>query len=204
MIKHVQRLRLALGAAVVSAGLVCASFAVAAPRPSGNAPAPAAEAPAAAVTAVDGTYTRSDMPRPSGTVTPLGLETAKAAETSATPSKLPEKKAAASTTDAAADAAAADDGWSPDMDCTTCHNPDDVKAATEGSTVLTDINGTVVNPHERPDGEAHDENPATCTDCHNNHSKDLSKDAMKYCAQCHHRGIFQCGTCHEIRERSVA
>ena len=44
-------------------------------------------------------------------------------------------------------------------------------------------------------------NPATCTDCHNNHSKDLPKDAMKYCAQCHHRGTFECGTCHELRER---
>ena len=54
-----------------------------------------------------------------------------------------------------------------------------------------------MNPHERPAGEKHDENPTTCTDCHNNHSKDLPKDAMKYCAQCHHRGTFECGTCHE-------
>ncbi len=196
MIKHAQRLRLALGAAVVSAGLVCASFAVAAPRPSGNAPAPAAEAPAAAVTAVDGTYTRSDMPRPSGTVTPLGLETAKAAETPATPSKLPEKKAAASTTDAAADAAAADDGWSPDMDCTTCHNPDDVKAATEGSTVLTDINGTVVNPHDLPAIEDHA--GITCASCHKTHevSESTEKSAKRTCASCHHADVYECYTCH--------
>lgn len=89
--------------------------------------------------------------------------------------------------------------------CIACHGDlDEVAALTADSEALKDSNGTVVNPHERPAGEAHDENPATCTDCHNNHSKDLSKDAMKYCAQCHHRGIFQCGTCHEIRERSVA
>ena len=61
-------------------------------------------------------------------------------------------------------------------------------ALTADSTALTDDKGTVVNPHERPAGEKHDENPATCTDCHNNHSKDLPKDAMKYCAQCHHPG----------------
>jgi len=24
---------------------------------------------------------------------------------------------------------------------------------------------------------------------------------MKYCAQGHHRGTFECGTCHELRER---
>ena len=68
-------------------------------------------------------------------------------------------------------------------------------------TALTDDKGTTVNPHERPAGEKHDEeNPATC-DCHNNHSKDLEKDAQKYCAQCHHRGVYECGTCHELRER---
>lgn len=76
----------------------------------------------------------------------------------------------------------------------------EVAALTADSTALTDDKGTTVNPHERPAGEKHDENPTTCTDCHNNHSKDLPKDAMKYCAQCHHRGTFECGTCHELRE----
>ena len=68
-------------------------------------------------------------------------------------------------------------------------------------------NAQVLDPAQNPiprlyaAGEKHDENPTTCTDCHNNHSKDLPKDAMKYCAQCHHRGTFECGTCHELRER---
>lgn len=89
--------------------------------------------------------------------------------------------------------------------CISCHGDlDAVASLTANSEALKDSNGTVVNPHERPAGQKHEENPATCTDCHNNHSKDLSKDAMKYCAQCHHRGIFQCGTCHEIRERSAS
>lgn len=88
--------------------------------------------------------------------------------------------------------------------CESCHGTlGDMAAKTAGSTVLTDDNGTTVNPHERPAGEKHDENPATCTDCHNNHSKDLGKDAKKYCAQCHHRGVYECGTCHELRERSA-
>lgn len=88
--------------------------------------------------------------------------------------------------------------------CIACHGDlEEVATLTASSEALKDSNGTVVNPHERPAGDAHSENPATCTDCHNNHSKDLSKDAMKYCAQCHHRGIFQCGNCHEIRERNV-
>lgn len=89
--------------------------------------------------------------------------------------------------------------------CISCHGDlDEVAKLTADSTALTDDKGTTVNPHERPKGERHDEVPATCTDCHNNHSKDLSKDAMKYCAQCHHRGVFECGTCHELRERSVS
>ena len=88
--------------------------------------------------------------------------------------------------------------------CESCHGTlEDMASKTADSTALTDDKGTTVNPHERPAGEKHDENPATCTDCHNNHSKDLNKDAMKYCAQCHHRGTFECGTCHELRERSA-
>ena len=88
--------------------------------------------------------------------------------------------------------------------CIACHGElSELATKTADSAALTDDKGTTVNPHERPAGAKHEENPATCTDCHNNHSKDLPKDAMKYCAQCHHRGIFQCGTCHEIRERSV-
>ena len=86
--------------------------------------------------------------------------------------------------------------------CESCHGTlADMAAKTAGSTALTDDNGTTVNPHERPAGQKHEENPATCTDCHNNHSKDLAKDAQKYCAQCHHRGVYECGTCHELRDR---
>lgn len=197
MIKHAQRLRLALGAAVVSAGLVCASLAVAAPRPSGSATAPAPEAPAAATAPAGGTYTRSDMPRPSGAVTPLGLESASApAEAPATPSKLPEKVVAAASGEQAAGEAAADDGWSPDMDCTTCHNLDDVKAATEDSVVLTDENGAVVNPHDLPAVEDHA--GITCASCHKSHeaSESTEKSAKRTCASCHHADVYECYTCH--------
>lgn len=86
--------------------------------------------------------------------------------------------------------------------CISCHGDmAEVAKLTKDSKALTDDKGTTVNPHERPAGEKHEANPATCTDCHNNHSKDLPKDAMKYCAQCHHRGTFECGTCHELRDR---
>ena len=86
--------------------------------------------------------------------------------------------------------------------CIGCHGDlSKVAELTADSTALTDDKGTTVNPHERPAGQKHEENPATCTDCHNNHSKDLPKDAMKYCAQCYHRGTFECGTCHELRDR---
>ena len=89
--------------------------------------------------------------------------------------------------------------------CEGCHGDlEKVAELTADSTALKDDQGTVVNPHQIPEGERHDANPATCTDCHNNHSTNLSKDAMKYCAQCHHRGRFECGTCHEIREASEA
>ena len=85
--------------------------------------------------------------------------------------------------------------------CESCHGTmADVAAKTADSKALTDDKCTTVNPHDIPAGQKHDANPPTCTSCHNNHSKALEKDAMKYCAQCHHRGTFECGTCHELRE----
>ena len=112
---------------------------------------------------------------------------------------------AASATDSACPQGVAHEAEGVTVDeatCIACHGDlSEVAALTADSTALTDDKGTVVNPHERPAGEKHEANPATCTDCHNNHSKDLPKDAMKYCAQCHHRGTFECGTCHELRER---
>jgi hypothetical protein len=86
--------------------------------------------------------------------------------------------------------------------CITCHGSlEEVAKVTAASTALTDSQGLTVNPHARPAGPAHEQSPATCTDCHNNHSKNLAKDAMKYCAECHHRGVFQCGTCHALRDK---
>ncbi|MDR1358570.1 MAG: cytochrome c3 family protein [Coriobacteriales bacterium] len=91
----------------------------------------------------------------------------------------------------------------PEQSCVSCHGTlDDMALITAESTALKDDQGTIVNPHARPAGQTHAQNPATCTDCHNNHSKNLSKDAMKYCASCHHRGVFACGTCHEVRTRT--
>jgi hypothetical protein len=84
--------------------------------------------------------------------------------------------------------------------CIGCHGTlEDVATRTEDSEALKDDQGLVVNPHLRPEGARHLENPAVCTDCHNNHSTELARDAKKYCAQCHHRGVWQCGTCHEKR-----
>ena len=84
--------------------------------------------------------------------------------------------------------------------CIDCHGGfDEMATETAGSTALTDDQGTSVNPHELQPGERHEANAPTCTSCHKTHSENLSKDSMKFCAQCHHRGVFTCGNCHEIR-----
>lgn len=83
--------------------------------------------------------------------------------------------------------------------CISCHGTmDEMAIITAGSTALTDSNGVSVNPHELQPGEKHEANQPTCTSCHTTHSKDLSKDSMKFCAQCHHRGVFTCGNCHAV------
>lgn len=69
-------------------------------------------------------------------------------------------------------------------------------AATADSTVLTDENGTTVNPHDLPAVEDHAS--VNCIDCHKGHTDDaLEVSAMKACVLCHHENVFECYTCHE-------
>lgn len=85
-----------------------------------------------------------------------------------------------------------------------CHGTmEDMAAQTEGKVFLTDSNGNQVNPHNHSSNPQHDAHQPTCTDCHKIHSKDAQKDAIKWCAQCHHRGVLTCGNCHEVRERAL-
>lgn len=96
------------------------------------------------------------------------------------------------------------------VDAKTCEDPachgdmEHMAKQTEGKVVLTDSNGNQVNPHKYDSNKQHDANQPTCIDCHKVHSEDIQKDATKWCAQCHHRGVFTCGNCHEIREREVS
>jgi hypothetical protein len=78
-----------------------------------------------------------------------------------------------------------------------CHVLDELKAATADLTLLEDSKGTVVNPHDPPDIQEH-ENGATCVSCHKMHVADeLETTAPKTCLSCHHGNVYECGTCHE-------
>lgn len=84
----------------------------------------------------------------------------------------------------------------PDSTCLDCHVLDELKAATSSSTVLTDYNGLVVNPHEMPDTNDHERN-VRCSTCHKMHSaRPLEETAKNTCLACHHQGVYECGTCH--------
>lgn len=96
------------------------------------------------------------------------------------------------------------------VDSAVCQNPEchgtmeDMAELTANNTDFKDEKNKVQNPHDYPSNEQHDANRPTCTDCHRIHSNELLEDAMDWCAQCHHKGVFQCGTCHELRERAVS
>lgn len=81
--------------------------------------------------------------------------------------------------------------------CLTCHDADDLTAATAHSAVLTDNEGTTVNPHDLPDVEKHAE--VACVDCHKAHDAETSlvETSVTTCTDCHHAGVYACGTCHE-------
>lgn len=79
----------------------------------------------------------------------------------------------------------------------SCHGSYDTLAAkTSSSTLLTDSNGTIVNPHDMPENADHE--TVTCSSCHDMHaSDDIAETAQKACVSCHHMGIYECNTCHE-------
>lgn len=79
--------------------------------------------------------------------------------------------------------------------CTSCHDAADLATKTADSVVLTDSEGTVVNPHDLPENDDH---AATeCTSCHKMHSSTgVEKTATRYCKSCHHTDVYQCYTCH--------
>ena len=81
--------------------------------------------------------------------------------------------------------------------CLTCHDQKALAEATADVDVLTDSEGTVVNPHDLPDVADHA--TISCTDCHKVHTaetKTLEQTAMTACTNCHHADVFECGTCH--------
>lgn len=87
-----------------------------------------------------------------------------------------------------------------------CHALDEITAATASSTVLTDSNGTVVNPHEILVDEGHIANSKAdlaCSSCHKMHaekgmvSEATAETAQKKCTGCHHQNVYECGTCHD-------
>ncbi|HIY83370.1 hypothetical protein [Rubneribacter sp.] len=82
--------------------------------------------------------------------------------------------------------------------CTTCHDLKELATTTASSTILTDSNGKVVNPHDLPAVDEHQD--ISCGDCHKFHSE-LEKStaealAPEKCASCHHAEVYECHTCH--------
>jgi hypothetical protein len=76
-----------------------------------------------------------------------------------------------------------------------CHAIDDLKAQTASMTLLTDNKGTTVNPHDLPINDDHA--LVTCALCHEMHGDDpVDKTAPKVCLSCHHKGIYECESCH--------
>lgn len=83
--------------------------------------------------------------------------------------------------------------------CTTCHDEEKLVEATKGCRYLTDKNGLTVNPHAVPQNDGHAE--LSCVDCHEAHDEGglapEEEATLGLCTSCHHREVFECGTCHD-------
>jgi hypothetical protein len=81
--------------------------------------------------------------------------------------------------------------------CLTCHGTyESLAEKTADVTILTDQNGTTVNPHEvAAAGTGHDS--MTCASCHSMHADEpASETSDALCLGCHHADVYECGTCH--------
>lgn len=79
--------------------------------------------------------------------------------------------------------------------CLNCHKQEDLVKATAKQDVLTDKEGTVVNPHDLPDVVEHQ--GVSCASCHYMHrDKTALEAAPAVCDGCHHDGVYKCFTCH--------
>ncbi|MCL2757071.1 MAG: cytochrome c3 family protein [Coriobacteriia bacterium] len=80
--------------------------------------------------------------------------------------------------------------------CLSCHDLGEVAAKTPQGSFLEDILGLIVNPHDVPQTEGH-EDVNSCLSCHTGHtSESVFAQAKKNCFACHHHEVFECGTCH--------
>ena len=80
--------------------------------------------------------------------------------------------------------------------CLSCHgSTSELILISKDSKVLTDKNGTVVNPHDMPVNTGH--NDHNCGSCHRAHQNiPASKAAPDHCESCHHQIVYECHTCH--------
>ena len=80
--------------------------------------------------------------------------------------------------------------------CLGCHGSyEELAKTTADSKVLTDKNGTTVNPHAVPKSESHD--ALNCVSCHTVHeAAEVAEVAQNECRTCHHADVYTCGTCH--------
>lgn len=81
--------------------------------------------------------------------------------------------------------------------CLACHGSyESLAEKTTDFTLLTDKNGTTVNPHEvTTTGTGH--NSINCASCHSMHQDGSAGDtADTLCRSCHHKEVYECGTCH--------
>lgn len=81
--------------------------------------------------------------------------------------------------------------------CFSCHGSyDELAAKTAELALLTDSEGTTVNPHAMPENNEHAD--TDCASCHVMHASEPAEEsAPEYCESCHHAGVYSCHTCHD-------
>ncbi len=90
--------------------------------------------------------------------------------------------------------------------CLVCHGSyEELAALTAGYREFIDLENNIANPHEFGGGLNAEHKVALCSSCHTSvhHFSNALYSAYIYCWDCHHAGVFECYTCHELEEHQM-
>ncbi len=90
--------------------------------------------------------------------------------------------------------------------CLVCHGSyEELSELTADYREFIDLENNIANPHEFGGGLTAEHKVSLCSSCHTSihRTSNALSSAYIFCWDCHHAGVFECYTCHELEEHQL-